>query len=269
MDTRAAVAPLDIGCGKLYPIRWSALCIVYRYDHAQTCAPNVVEDKPFEMNVLVQTTRGRWTYHGKRGVEEVDSGTVIVGNVGDRYGCRHDPAYGDSNLIATINSSALDGDEKLFSHETLALDAVREIGAAIRADTSAELDSRIFELFDRVSAASLRAGDRRRTGRVRFERMKRFIEENAFENVTLADIAESVGLTPFVCLRQFRARSGSTPHQYLNSIRLERAKTLLRGSATPVGEVGRHVGIADRCYFARWFSQHTGVSPSRFRSLAR
>ena len=258
--------PLDIGCGTLVPARSSNLCAVYTYDHNDDCAPNLVEDKPFEMHVLVQTTRGRWDFHGHAGVQDVDTSLVVVGVHGEHYGCRHDRRYGDSNIIASFRPSALDeDDEPPFAKQTIPIDTTLPLRRAIAAESTDDFDSRVFEIFDAVATLSLRDGRPRRSHRLRMQRAKRFIEDHASENITLADIAASVRLSPFVCLRQFKAHNGMTPHVYLSSLRLRRAQQLLKRPDMPIGAVSTSIGMTDRCYFARWFSKSTGVSPTQFR----
>ena len=269
MDSIGAPEPLDIGCGKLLPVRWTQLCVVYKYDHTGFCTKNLVEDKPFEMNVLVQTTRGRWDFLGRNGVESVDSSTLVAGIHGERYGCRHDHRYMDSNIIASLRASALDNDdEPLFDRQTLPAGVAPSILRAIAAESDDTFDSRVFEIFDRVSIDSHRNTRPRRTSTLRMQRVKRFIESHAFEDLTLADIATCVNLSPFACLRQFKSRTGMTPHAYQNVLRVRHAQTLLRNAAFPISRVAASVGIRDQCYFSRWFSKETGVSPSEFRRLS-
>lgn len=262
-------APLDIGCGTLIPVRWSNLVVVYEYHHNALGSPHRVEDKPFEMHVIVQTTRGRWDFHGKTGVEEVDASVLVAGLHGDRYGCRHDQHFEDSNIIVSLRPNALDeDDDPLFSQQTLPITVTPLIQRAIRAEDLDALDSRIFEVFDTVSAHSLRPTRQARRNRLRTQRAKRFIEHHAYENVTLADVAACVGVSPFVCLRQFQANTGETPHAYLSRLRLSRAQQLLKKTKLAVGAVASSVGMRDQCYFARWFAKETGMPPNQFRKLS-
>ena len=266
MDPIGAPDPLDIGCGKLMPVRWTQLCVVYKYDHTGFCTRNLVEDKPFEMNVLVQTTRGRWDFLGRTGVEPVDTTTLVAGIQGEHYGCRHDHRYMDSNVIASLRANALDDDdEPLFDRQTLPAGVAPSMLRAVAAESDDAFDSRVFEIFDCVSIESLRNTRPRQASRLRMQRVKRFIESHAFEDLALAEIASCVNLSPFACLRQFKASTGMTPHAYQNILRVRHAQALLRNAAFPISRVAASVGIRDQCYFSRWFSKETGVSPSEFR----
>jgi AraC-like DNA-binding protein len=126
---------------------------------------------------------------------------------------------------------------------------------ALAAGDFQTFDSRVFETFDAVSASSQRGEGAPRRGRLRAEHTKRFIERHAFEPIVLGDIAASVGLSPFVCLRQFKAHAGVTPHAYRNALRVREAQRLLAATDRPIAIVGAAVGIDDPFYFARWFSR--------------
>lgn len=263
------VEPVDLGCGILVPVRASKFCAVYSYDRTGTCSPHVVEDKPFEMHVFVQTTAGRWEFRGKRGTESIDRSTVVAGVKGDHYGCRHDRRFADSNLIASLRAGAIDEDRPLFERETLPMDLTRGLELALSADGNDRFESLVFEMFNLISDRSLGTARTRTSNGVRMQRVKRFIEQHAFEDIGAQEIADSVNLSPFTCLRQFKVHEGMTPMAYLNGLRLRRARELLRTSRFDVAEVGRRVGLRDQCYFSRWFLREVGVSPSRFRRDAR
>jgi AraC-like DNA-binding protein len=262
------VAPLDVGCGTLLPLRWSDLCVVYHYDHNFVSSPNLIEDKPFEMHVLVATTRGRWDFYGKQGTEEVDDTIAVVGLHRDHYGCRHDRRFGDSNLIASLRPFALDDeDEPLFERQVVPVRAAAALRLALRAQGDDDFDSRVFEVFYVISTLSLRDVRRVQAGRLRMQRVKRFIEDHAFGDLALRDIAASIGMSPFACLRQFKVHTGMTPHAYVSAVRLTRAQQLLRKTTLAVGEIGVRIGISDSAYFSRWFAKGTGLTPSRFRAV--
>ena len=65
--------------------------------------------------------------------------------------------------------------------------------------------------------------------------------------------------------RQFRSAYGETPHAYLVTRRIERAKALLRRGDMSVTEVCTAVGFASLGSFSSRFKQLTGESPSAYR----
>lgn len=65
--------------------------------------------------------------------------------------------------------------------------------------------------------------------------------------------------------RVFRKQYGLTPNEYVQSIRIERAKDLLRHTDLIIAAIADSVGYADPVYFSRLFKRHTGISPGKFR----
>jgi AraC family transcriptional regulator len=60
-----------------------------------------------------------------------------------------------------------------------------------------------------------------------------------------------------------------TPHQYLVRSRLRNAARLLADQDRPVTDVAYDVGFGDLSNFVRTFHRAAGVSPGRFRAMAR
>jgi AraC-like DNA-binding protein len=259
---------IDVGCGMLEPVRGTTLASIYEYDYNHRCRPAKAEDKQFELDVIVATTRGHWEFRGNAGRADVDGAALMVGVAGDGYACRHDPKSGDSNLAVCLRPGAIDPDVKLFAKQIVpARGALRLLQSALRAATDDEFDSIVFTLFNEASLAST-APSKNGAATLRMQRAKRFIELHAFEQIGLADVAREVGVSPFTMVRQFRAATGKTPHSYLLEIRTERAKRLLTNTNAPVESIAKGVGFDDLAYFSRFFKQRTGYSPSSFRTAS-
>jgi AraC-like DNA-binding protein len=99
-------------------------------------------------------------------------------------------------------------------------------------------------------------------------RVERLLETKDGPEVSLEDIAKLTGYQHDHLNRLLRAECGLTLGQLRSRIRLKRAVALL-ADKVPVQEVGEKVGILDPNYFARWFRQQTGVSPSSWRRRPR
>ncbi len=257
--------PVDIGCGIMRPIRSSGLAAVLTYSHDDVHAPSRVDEKPFEFNCLVITTRSHWEFRGKAGRSDIDERSLMVGVAGEMYGCRHYRGCADGNVVVALRAAALDPDyPPLFAKQVVPVQSARRLAkSAIDAPSADAFDSLVFTLYDEASLASAA----RRPGRnaLRMQRAKRFIERHAFEKLAIADVAAEVGLSPFTMLRQFRAATGSTPYAYLLQLRLERAKRLLTKGDAPVEAVANAVGFEDLAHFSRWFKKSTGRAPTSFR----
>ncbi len=94
----------------------------------------------------------------------------------------------------------------------------------------------------------------------------RYIGENYTDGqLSGAQVAREFAMTPPYFSKLFIERTGRTFPQYLNHIRLEKARELLAESGKPAQDIGVDVGYYNRSYFSTLFKQTYGVSPSRYR----
>jgi len=95
-----------------------------------------------------------------------------------------------------------------------------------------------------------------------------FIHANYAREVTLADMAQAVHLSPFHLTRVFKQCLGVSPHQYLIQVRVNSARWLLSAGSgeRSLSEVATAVGFADQSHFTRHFKRATGTTPGQFRA---
>jgi AraC family transcriptional regulator len=91
-----------------------------------------------------------------------------------------------------------------------------------------------------------------------------YIHDHLRENPTLADIAETVNLSPYHFARLFKQSTGCAPHQYIIQIRIEEAARLLRTGTQSVGEVAHRLGFADQSHLTRHFKRRYGLTPKAY-----
>jgi AraC-like DNA-binding protein len=99
----------------------------------------------------------------------------------------------------------------------------------------------------------------------RLRRARTFIESRCGDAIDLEAMAAAARLSRFHFLRRFRGAFGETPHELLTRCRIERAKTLLLESDTPITEICFAVGYGSPGTFSSLFTRHVGRSPERFR----
>ncbi|MEO8769876.1 MAG: helix-turn-helix transcriptional regulator [Ferruginibacter sp.] len=99
----------------------------------------------------------------------------------------------------------------------------------------------------------------------RIVQAKLFIDINYIENIDLDNISEEAYFSKFHFIRLFKKIYGKTPHQYLTSVRLEKAKQLLAKGLT-VSEVCTSVGFESLSSFSSLFKNTFAVSPTKFIS---
>ncbi|WP_342372675.1 helix-turn-helix transcriptional regulator [Propioniciclava soli] len=92
--------------------------------------------------------------------------------------------------------------------------------------------------------------------------------ERATEGITVADLADAAGYSPFHFSRLFSAVLPMSPGQYLTVLRMDAAKRLLLAGTDPVIDVATAVGFDSLSSFARRFRATVGVPPAQMRQLA-
>lgn len=65
--------------------------------------------------------------------------------------------------------------------------------------------------------------------------------------------------------RRFKAATGFTPVDYIQTLRIEKAKQILETTGEPTDAVAVQVGYDDPTFFRRLFKRRTGVTPARYR----
>jgi AraC-like DNA-binding protein len=96
-------------------------------------------------------------------------------------------------------------------------------------------------------------------------RMRDYIDAHLSDSIELVELAEIAGLSIFHFARQFKHSEGVTPHHYLVSRRVERAKELLAETSHSLSEIAFAVGFADQSHLARHFRQIVRMTPGEFR----
>lgn len=85
--------------------------------------------------------------------------------------------------------------------------------------------------------------------------------------LSITDVARFLGISDRCLYNLFIKHEGTSPKQYLNELRLERAKSMLIDSCYTITEIGTAVGFSDVLTFSRFFSKHIKSSPSAYRKI--
>lgn len=91
------------------------------------------------------------------------------------------------------------------------------------------------------------------------------IETNLSSPLSLAQIANTLKITPAYLSRIFRRDTGKTVVEYILQCRIRQAKHLLQTTALQVQTVAQHCGMIDVQYFSKLFKAHSGMTPRQYR----
>lgn len=93
----------------------------------------------------------------------------------------------------------------------------------------------------------------------------KYIVENYSQKIKINELADYVGVNRSYLASSFKKATGYSPQEYLLSIRMERAKSLLETTDLPVNTISNSVGYSDQLAFSRMFKRYAGVSPTTYR----
>jgi AraC family transcriptional regulator len=120
---------------------------------------------------------------------------------------------------------------------------------------------RVHSSLGRISAPRRRCGLSPRQVR----RVAAYMTEHLDRNIGLNELAALTSLSRSHFCTAFRQATGRTPNEWLTSVRLERARQLLRNPATRITEIALAVGYQTASAFTAAFRRHIGATPSDYR----
>ncbi len=97
------------------------------------------------------------------------------------------------------------------------------------------------------------------------KRVRDYIEENLAGPLSLALLAQLVGLSTFHFAHAFKRTFGQPPHRYYSSRRIESAKALLAARRNSITDVALALGFSEISAFTSAFRKATGLTPSEYR----
>ena len=94
-----------------------------------------------------------------------------------------------------------------------------------------------------------------------------YIQEHYSDaNLSLSYIGDALGFSPSYLSKLFKQESGRSILDYLNMVRIEKAKELLRGdNSLNLDEIAMTVGYSGRITFTRIFKKYEGITPGVYR----
>src|SRR5262249_26456847 len=98
-----------------------------------------------------------------------------------------------------------------------------------------------------MDAEESAASSLRPSSDVAIRRVEEYLRANPARRISLTELAALTPWTPYHFLRVFGQTVGLPPHEYLLSLRIERAKQLLRREV-PIAEVSQLTGFADQSH---------------------
>ena len=93
-----------------------------------------------------------------------------------------------------------------------------------------------------------------------------YIEENYREKLKLTDVADQIYVSQWHLSKLLNKHTGQNFSEILNTIRIEKAKELLKDPSLRIGDIAEEVGFLDVAHFSRVFKKQAGISANEYRN---
>lgn len=100
-------------------------------------------------------------------------------------------------------------------------------------------------------------------------KVQEWLDQHYQSNILIAELAKKFQLSVRSLNRRFQLATNSSPLQYLQELRINHAKELLKQSNLAISEVADLVGYHDASYFSSLFKKLTAVTPNEYKGLVR
>ena len=97
------------------------------------------------------------------------------------------------------------------------------------------------------------------------EAIVQYLETNYKSAISAQELSDVFGFVPAYINRIFKTFYDCTPMEYVQCLRIERAKDLLMRTKRPIKEIAAEVGYPDSLYFSKVFKRAVGVNPSLYQ----
>jgi transcriptional regulator GlxA family with amidase domain len=100
-------------------------------------------------------------------------------------------------------------------------------------------------------------------------KVQHWLQANAAEDTSVASLAALAGLEERTFLRRFQKATGLTTTEYVQRLRVGKARELLQFGTLPADSIARQVGYGDASAFRKVFTRIVGLSPGDYRRRFR
>jgi len=102
----------------------------------------------------------------------------------------------------------------------------------------------------------------------RLRRVIEYVQQNLDKDLTLAELAGVVYMSPFHFARLFKCSMGVPPYRFVVRQRISRARICLAMEGQSIAQISRMVGFRTPSHFTTVFRRALGVTPGAYRAAA-
>ena len=94
---------------------------------------------------------------------------------------------------------------------------------------------------------------------------REYVQIHASEKLEIESIAEHFNYTGYYLSRRFKQETGSSINDYIQSIKIEMAKSLLSDSHIPIHDIFDRLNFSSHSHFSKIFRKLIGITPTEYR----
>ena len=121
----------------------------------------------------------------------------------------------------------------------------------------------------RCTTLSLQLEEAPRTENRECAEVKRYLDANFREDVSLDLLAEIAHLNKYYLAHTFQKEYGISPITYLNRRRIEESKHMLGNTGYSLAQISELMGFSSPSYFSQCFRKAEGMTPNEYRRQVR
>lgn len=192
---------------------------------------------------------------------------MIVG----KYNIFKDPDVVSTGQLHEIKR-AFSGETVFFQNVKVPLESIVKHYGIMDLDVEAVYqDIVLFPVLDEdrrvVYVAAFCINRRVYRGKIEIEKAKEYIESHWLEPFNLSSTAKAVCLSKAQFSKLFKKHTGITPHEYYTNYRISKLKEKLADNNLTITQAFAECNMNYDGYYARLFSEKTGLSPSAYRKM--
>ena len=125
-----------------------------------------------------------------------------------------------------------------------------------------------MSIFKEFLIYAINTNDKNRydTSQITIKKAEQYIDDNYNNRITLDEISEYVGISKYYFSALFKKETGNTFSNYLNTVRIEKAKQMIKDPKVTISDVAFEVGFNDYTYFCKTFKKFTGMTATEYRN---
>lgn len=96
-----------------------------------------------------------------------------------------------------------------------------------------------------------------------------WLQDNYYREIHMPQLADKFGMSTRTLNRRFKTALGITPLNFLQEVRINIAKDLLKTSNLSISEIVDKIGYQDIAFFNSLFKKHLATTPTAYRETVR